>query len=681
MTDRITATFRRYYGQDARFRDGQYDAVANTLCRRRTLIVQRTGWGKSLVYFLCAKLLREDGEGAAFVVSPLVALMDNQTEAARAMDLNCDTLNAATRERRADILAALKEGRTDLVFVTPETLFSDDVQHSLPDIRIGMFVIDEAHCISDWGHDFRLDYSELKKVIALLPPRVPVLATTATANDRVVEDLKRQLGGDVYISRGPLMRDSLAMQVLRLPDAVQRFAWIADHIGELPGTGIVYCLTRRDCDRLTGFLQERGIKAASYYSRQGEEERNDEALSAFSRNEIKAIVSTVKLGMGYDKGDIGFVIHYQMPANIVAYYQQIGRAGRKLDRAFAILLCGEEDETIHNYFIDTAFPAEEECELVLRAVGARAGVSLRGLTAAVNLRDGRIKKTVDFLLHEGAVYRDEKKYYLSPRGYRYNREHYEKVTQVRRREFAQMRALTTTKECYLKHLVNCLDDRSAQPCGKCANCLGSPLIGESISPQTLDAALSYLDHLLIPIRPRKRRADEPADGSTVIAVGNREGVCLSKYGEAGYGRFVREDKYRGERFRDELIRKSAKVLKKLAADGGITHLAFVPSLRSGLVKDLAVRLADACGLQLLDVLIKSAAPPQKEQQNSAHQCRNAYTSFGIAAEACIPYHILLIDDIVDSGWTLTACGQLLRERGALSVTPFALADSSEREGS
>ena len=326
-------------------------------------------------------------------------------------------------------------------------------------------------------------------------------------------------------------------------------------------------------------------------------------------------------------------------------------------------------------------PAEEECELVLRAVGARAGISLRGLTAAVNLRDGCIKKTVDFLLHEGAVYRDEKKYYLSPRGYRYNREHYEKVTQVRRREFAQMRALTTTKECYLKHLVNCLDDRSAQPCGKCANCLGSPLIGESISPQTLDAALSYLDHLLIPIRPRKRRADEPADGSTVIAVGNREGVCLSKYGEAGYGRFVREDKYRGERFRDELIRKSAKVLKKLAADGGITHLAFVPSLRSGLVKDLAVRLADACGLQLLDVLKKSAAPPQKEQQNSAHQCRNAYTSFGIAAEACIPYHILLIDDIVDSGWTLTACGQLLRERGALSVTPFALADSSEREGS
>lgn len=202
MTDRITATFRRYYGQDARFRDGQYDAVANTLCRRRTLIVQRTGWGKSLVYFLCAKLLREDGEGAAFVVSPLVALMDNQTEAARAMDLNCDTLNAATRERRADILAALKEGRTDLVFVTPETLFSDDVQRSLPDIRIGLFVIDEAHCISDWGHDFRLDYSELKKVIDLLPPRVPVLATTATANDRVVEDLKRQLGGDVTSRAG-----------------------------------------------------------------------------------------------------------------------------------------------------------------------------------------------------------------------------------------------------------------------------------------------------------------------------------------------------------------------------------------------------------------------------------------------------------------------------------------------
>ena len=305
------------YGMDAQFRDGQYEAIEATLMNHRTLVVQRTGWGKSLVYFTCTKLLREGDSGITFVVSPLLVLMQNQMEAAEHMGLRCEALNSATRERREEILQAMKDGSVDLVLVTPETLFREDVQSALPQIRIGLFVIDEAHCISDWGHDFRLEYSRLKEVLHRLPPNVPVLATTATANDRVVLDLEAQLGEQVYVSRGPLSRDSLWIQVLRLQKKAERYAWILENINELPGSGIIYCLTQRDCDYLADFLTQNGISALSYYSRDGEEEeKNRIAEEALKHNQIKALVATIKLGMGYDKGDVAFVIHFLMPANI-----------------------------------------------------------------------------------------------------------------------------------------------------------------------------------------------------------------------------------------------------------------------------------------------------------------------------------------------------------------------------
>ncbi len=314
---KASSILKSLYGMNAKFRDGQYEAIEATLMNHRTLVVQRTGWGKSLVYFTCTKLLREGGSGITFVVSPLLVLMQNQMEAAEQMGLRCEALNSATKERREEILQAMKDGSVDLVLVTPETLFREDVQSALPQIRIGLFVIDEAHCISDWGHDFRLEYSRLKEVLHRLPPNVPVLATTATANDRVVLDLEAQLGEQVYVSRGPLSRDSLWIQVLRLQKKAERYAWILENINELPGSGIIYCLTQRDCDYLADFLTQNGIPALSYYSRDGEEEeKNRIAEEALKHNQIKALVATIKLGMGYDKGDIAFVIHFQMPANI-----------------------------------------------------------------------------------------------------------------------------------------------------------------------------------------------------------------------------------------------------------------------------------------------------------------------------------------------------------------------------
>lgn len=680
--DKSTEIIKQLYGPEASFREGQYEAIEATMTRNRTLVVQRTGWGKSLVYFVCTKLMREQRRGVTVVVSPLLVLMENQIEAAEKLGLQCDALNSTTRDRREDILAALEQDTLDLVFVTPETLFSDDVQARLRNIRIGLFVVDEAHCISDWGHDFRLEYGRLKSIIQTLPTNVPILATTATANDRVVADLREQLGNNVYVSRGPLTRESLHIQILNKPGKIERYAWILENLPKLPGSGIIYCLTRRDCDYLADFLKSNGISAAAYYSRGTEEgERlNREIEEQFRTNRLKVIVATVKLGMGYDKGDIAFVIHYQMPQNIVSYYQQIGRAGRNIDKAYIFLMYGKEDEDILNYFINTAFPTEAETKQIVDFIGRHDGVKLSQLSAAVNMRTARINKALAFLMNDGFIRKEESCYYITPKRFVYDRAHYASVTETRRGEMEQMKQLARTKDCLSRYIVSCLDDHTAQPCGHCANCRGKDLYPAEASWPYVFIAEEYVDRQVIAIEPRKMWVTSSVTTGKKIEHMLRPGFCLSRYGDAGYGELVKQGKYSKEkRFCDELVGKSAQMLRPFVGEHGITHVCPVPSLRSGIVADFTRRLAASLKLEYTELLVKTEAVPQKRMENSAHQCENAYRSFHVAGSSVLPKNILLVDDVVDSRWTLTVCGFRLMEAGAENVYPFALADSSNRE--
>ena len=675
-----SAILRSLYGESACFRDGQYEAIEATLLNRRTLVVQRTGWGKSLVYFACTKLLRNRGAGTTFVVSPLLVLMQNQIEAAERMGLRCEALNSQTKDRREEVLCGIIDGEIDLVLVTPETLFTNDVQAALPRMRIGLFVIDEAHCISDWGHDFRLEYSRLKEVLRVLPSNVPVLATTATANDRVVDDLKVQLGDQVFVSRGPLTRESLYIQVIRLQKKAERYAWILENINRIPGCGIIYCLTQRDCDYLADFLQKNGISALSYYSRDGEEEvKNREAEEALKRNQIKALVATIKLGMGYDKEDISFVIHFQMPANIVSYYQQIGRAGRNIDRAYVILMTGQEDEDILRYFIETAFPTKEETEKIIACITEHEGMSQRDLEARLNLKRNRIENALRFMQNDGFLYKEKSKYYVSPKPFVYDDAHYSAVRALRYREMEQMKELVRTKECFSKFIVRALDDHTATDCGHCANCTG-PVLPEKTSFEAEEKASVYLNGCTLTILPRKQWIPSDVTDGKKIKYVNQEGICLSRYGDPGYGELVKRDKYsRGKRFCDELVGRSAQLLRPYLADNRITHITCVPSLRSDIVKDFAKRLAASCSIPFVELLEKTPANQQKEMENSAHQCANAVRSFSVIDGAIIPERVLLVDDVVDSRWTLTVCGFRLMEKGCKEVYPFALADSSQKE--
>ena len=681
---RATAILKNLYGENARFRPGQYEAIERTIKEKRLLVVQKTGWGKSLVYFICTKLLREEGAGVTLVISPLLALMDNQLSAARKMGLNCTALNSTTANERELILMGMEANTYDLVLATPESLMNKKFRQYLPDIRIGLLVIDEAHCISDWGHDFRLEYNKIYRVIEQLQPNVPVLATTATANNHVIEDLQNQMGKP-KVSRGHLMRDNLSIQILPLSDKESRYAWILDNIGRLPGTGIIYCLSRKDCTWLSDFLCENGISAEPYFSGDGEQEKkSQETIKRFLNDEIKVIVSTIKLGMGFDKGNVSFVIHFQCPKNVIAYYQQIGRAGRNISFARTFLMLGGEDYRIHKGFIENAFPSEPEMKRIRQYITACPGVcTVNKICAAIDISKKKILKVLDFLEDEGLI---EKEWRSSTSGkpyavykstaapFVYRGEHYEEIKQIRYRELEQMQTIANTSECLSRTVVSCLDDIEDHNCGICSNCDPKGCFPVTVSAVSKRRAIDFLENLTIPIDPWNYWPRNNLIADTKNYYPNLQGIALSKYNE-GLGKLVRDGKYSTQKFDDQLVRKGARVLKKYIKEHDLCCVTAVPSLNTNVVPDYAKRLADACGLPYVDLLRKTNRSHQKDLNNTAHQFVNAYKSFESISSASIPSGVILVDDMVDSGLTLAVCGARLGQAGCERVFPLALADA------
>ena len=384
---------------EAEFRSGQEEAIRHIVeGNGRLLVVQKTGWGKSFVYFIAAKMLREAGNGPALLVSPLLSLMRNQIMAAEKMGAKAVTISSANQDNWDDVEEQIINDQADIVLISPERFanqrFGRNVLANIAN-RVSLLVVDEAHCISDWGHEFRPQYRLIEKIIRLLPPNLRLLATTATANNRVMEDLIKILGPKLTVMRGDLNRPSLKLQTIKLPSQAERMAWLAEQVPLLSGHGIIYTLTIRDAVQVANWLQSRNIPVESYTS---ESENREKIEQALLENRVKALVATVALGMGFDKPDLAFVIHYQCPASVVAYYQQVGRAGRAIDKAYGILLSGDEDTDITGYFIQTAFPTREEVETVLdKLESAPNGLSLYELMAESNISMGRIEKTLSLL--------------------------------------------------------------------------------------------------------------------------------------------------------------------------------------------------------------------------------------------------------------------------------------------
>ena len=679
--DRVYEILRESYGENAKFREGQKEAIEAVVNEKRSLVVQKTGWGKSLVYFLATKLLKEKKrDSITLIISPLLALMNNQIDSAQRLGLNIKTINSDNKDEWDNIISDICDNNTvDALIISPERLANSDfVKDCLDKIknRVNLFVVDEAHCISDWGHDFRPDYRRIVKILQLLPSNVPVLATTATANDRVVNDIVAQLGENLVISRGELIRESLAIQVIKLQKKEDRLAWLAENIEKMPGSGVVYCLTKADCDLVTDWLNENNIKSEKYYADISKEYKAI-ILDKFQKNEIKVLVATVAFGMGYDKPDIGFVIHFQRPANIVSYYQQIGRAGRGIELAYAVLLCGEEDEHINQYFINSAFPTEKDMNIVVDFITDNPGKSISEIKGALNIRANRVEKTLKYLTVSDDIYTEDvnrkKCYYKSAKKWKPDLERSEGITAIRYKEMQDMDEFTKQKGCYMKYIAEKLDDVNAKVCGKCSNC-GGLLFDERVGAETVQRAQQFIKSKFGVIEPRKQFPDKTKIESEFQFKG---GIVLSNYADAGYGMAVQKGKYLDGYFADELVDASVKILSEFIKNNNIEWITPVTSKRHPkLVPDFAKRLADRLGIGYFEGIKKLDAEEQKKFENSDGQYKNANDSFEIIQVK--KENILLVDDMVDSRWTFTVCTIKMREMGSGDIYPFALANTAGR---
>ncbi len=659
---------------EAEFRESQEDAIRHIVeGKGKLLVVQKTGWGKSFVYFIAAKLLRESGAGPALLISPLLSLMRNQIAAAKRMGVVAETINSSNTADWEGVETQLQNDSVDVLLIAPERLANDDFREQvLPCIagRVALLVIDEAHCISDWGHDFRPDYRRIERTVRNLPANIQILGTTATANNRVMDDLVEILGPDIAVMRGDLNRPSLFLQTLTMDSQVERLAWLAERLAAIPGSGIIYTLTVRDAEQVTRWLQSCGLEVESYTSQsEGREHLEQELLG----NQVKALVATVALGMGFDKPDLAFVIHYQTPGSVVHYYQQVGRAGRSVDSAYGVLLSGVEDTEITDFFIRSAFPTRGEVGQILAALGeSPQGLTFSEIAAEVNVRWSRIEQAVKLLSLEAPapLARQGSRWRLTAA--RLSNEFWERaerLTALRYAEQQQMQEYVALDSGHMEFLIRALDgnpENIQQP--------DLPPLPAEVKPETVHQAVEFLRRTSRPINPRKRWANRrhiPAAQQAQI------GRVLCYWGDAGWGELVRSGKYRDNRFADDLVSASAQLIREWSPQPAPTWVACIPSRKHpGLVPDFAQRLAKALDLPFRAALVKTQdRPPQKEMANSVQQARNVEGSLSVVGDSVMPGPVLLVDDMVDSKWTFTVAAPLLRAAGCNAVFPYALADT------
>jgi ATP-dependent DNA helicase RecQ len=684
---------------NVQFRDGQWEAI-DTLVnqRQKLLVVQRTGWGKSAVYFISTRIFRNQGYGPTIIVSPLLALMRNQIQSATYLGLIAETINSTNKANWQNVTKRMVSNEIDCLLISPERLANDEfVETVLQPIadRVALIVIDEAHCISDWGHDFRPDYRRIINILRLLPENTPILGTTATANNRVLADIKTQFGDSIQIQRGVLSRDSLSLQTLVLPSQAERLAWLAQTIPAFKGTGIVYVLTKHDAETVANWLIKNGIDAKPYYSgvthtsfvnqdnKLDSDAYRNYLEDSLIKNELKVLVATTALGMGYDKPDLSFVIHYQAPSSIVGYYQQVGRAGRNISRAFGLLMSGREDDDIHEFFRETAFPSEQQVNEVLDILAQSDGLSLRNIEELTNLRYGQIEKVLKLLNVENPapVIKIDSKWYRTTEPYLLNKARIAHLAYQREQEWADVKAYIKHKQCKMMYLRKSLDDDTLTPCGKCESCIGHPIINPQLKASIVHNAKQFLLKTELTIQPKIQVAtnaflEYDLRGNLPVKFRAEEGRVLSRWGDAGWGKLVVDGK-RANQFSDSLIGAVVDLIDRWKPLPKPAWICCVPSMmHPDLVPDFAKKLANALELPFMNVITKvKMNQPQKLQQNRFHQCQNLDGVFAI--ETSIPNTpVLLVDDIVDSGWTLAILTALLRKAGSGPVFPIALATTS-----
>jgi ATP-dependent DNA helicase RecQ len=729
LTSEALGVLRELTGRpDAMFREGQDDAVYALVERsQRALVVQRTGWGKSAVYFVSTALLRRRGKGPTLLVSPLLALMRDQVAAAARAGIRAVEISSANMTEWDDIAARLAADDVDVLLVSPERLTNPRFrEEQLPGLvaRCGLVVVDEAHCVSDWGHDFRPDYRRIRDLLGTLPAGTPVLATTATANERVVSDVAEQLGAggvEVTTVRGALSRDSLRLGVLRLPSDRARLAWLSAHIGDLPGSGIVYTLTVAAAEETAALLRDAGHEVRAYTGRLDDADRKD-AEEALRANEVKALVATSALGMGFDKPDLGFVVHLGAPSSPVSYYQQVGRAGRAVEHADVLLLPGPEDLAIWQWFATSSMPREDHAAAVLTAMADGKAWSVARLETVADVRRSRLELLLKVLAVDGAVERVQGGWRSTGRPWIYDGDRYARVMRTREAEQRAMIAYARPAEeatCRMAFLQEALDDPTAAPCGRCDVCAG-PWYSAEVPEAAAEAASAVLDRPGVELPPRAQwptgadRLGVEVKGKISPSDQLEPGRAVARLTDLGWGQRLRtllgDDGLGGTVVLDleapgleedpdaafdvpvrrsvsdvppddDLLKACARVLAAWDWKQRPGAVVAMPSRRRPqLVTGLAQGLARLGRLPYLGELsLQHGGPTGQPGGNSAFRLAAVWDRIVVGDElrdrlaGAGSAPVLLVDDLADSRWTLTVAGRELRRAGAAAVLPFALA--------
>jgi ATP-dependent DNA helicase RecQ len=643
------------------------------------------------VYFVAILLLRQRGAGPTILISPLLALMRDQVAAAARAGVRAVAINSSNAHEWAEVLERLRSDEVDVLLVSPERLNNPSFRdEQLPTLiaRAGLLVVDEAHCISDWGHDFRPDYRRLRDLIAQLPAGIPVLATTATANSRVVADVAEQLGdtagsvdSEVSTIRGPLARASLRLGVLRLPDSKARLAWVLSHLSQLPGSGIIYALTVSAAEDTARLLREAGHEVHAYTGRTDTAER-EQLERRLKSNEVKALVATSALGMGFDKPDLGFVLHLGAPSSPVAYYQQVGRAGRATENADVLLLPGTEDEAIWNYFATSSMPVEHKALAVIDALGS-SPLSTAAIESRVDLRRTPLELLLKVLDVDGAVRRVSGGWVATGARWTYDSERYERIAAARAAEQQSMLDYETTLGCRMEFLQRALDDDTAVPCGRCDRCAGA-WYPTGIEPDAVAAATASLDRVGVVLEPRAQwpggmdRLGITARGNIAVSERNEQGRALARLTDLGWGGALRNlfaPATPDARASPALVAACVRVLADWGWQERPLAVVSMPSRHHPLLIDsVAEALAAAGKLPYLGSLeLTGGGPSGDPGGNSAYRLAGVWERFSPARLALPAGPVLLVDDLSDSRWTITVAGRELRRAGAASVLPFVLA--------
>jgi len=699
--DRALQVLQALVGRDGvDFHDGQFEAIEALVDGgRRALVVQRTGWGKSAVYFVSSLLLRARGAGPTLIVSPLLALMRDQVAAAERAGVRAMAINSANATEWDLVSAALAADEVDVLLVSPERLTNPSFrENQLPTLirRTGLLVIDEAHCISDWGHDFRPDYRRIADLIAQLPASVPVLATTATANSRVVADIEEQLGAGVFTIRGPLARKSLRLGVLRLPESKDRLGWLLTHLSSMPGSGIIYTLTVSAAEDTARLLAEAGHVVKAYTGRTDPADR-ESLEQALKDNQVKALVATSALGMGFDKPDLGFVIHLGAPSSPVAYYQQVGRAGRGSANADVLLLPGNEDKDIWQYFATASMPSQEKAAGVLAALAeSPKPMSSPALEARVDLRRTPLELLLKVLAVDGAVRRVAGGWESTGQPWVYDNERYERIAQARVDEQDSMVVYEQTGACRMEYLAAALDDSTAAPCGRCDSCAGR-WFPTDIASGAVASATQALSHAGLPLDARTLwptgmdRLGVPVKGKLKAEEQISTGRVLARLTDLGWGNALRSMFAAGAPdapVDPAMAQAVVAVLRdwgqaRWAGAGRPVAVVSMPSRnKPQLVRSLAAALCEIGQLPYLgEMSLQFGGPTGERGGNSAYRLAGVWDRIAAgpelaAALAAYPGGpVLLVDDLVDSRWTLTVAGRALRQAGATQVLPLVLAQA------